>query len=290
MILIKRDEVYWQSGAIGRRIELSHAKRGRPKVGWEPAFSTKRCKPRIRVVRLREVATCEVCGSEFRRNSGRQACCSKSCACSKAGHVSRPPDGYSPPNKGKWTKPRPMSIGCCSVCGELLVNWTSQCLRVTCGRKQCRRQHALECANRLYAVKRKPCVVCGCAIERKSKRTCSKTCESIRRRESKRLSRRTCADLSLRKRLTVFERDQWMCQICGDVLVLWDWSLLWEGHRPPRNAPTIDHVIPVSKGGSNHLENLQAACYECNCLVKRDLLPGKYKIGGVRKPGGLFFR
>ncbi len=29
-------------------------------------------------------------------------------------------------------------------------------------------------------------------------------------------------------------------------------------------AATIDHIIPVSLGGTNHLENLQAAHQDCN--------------------------
>jgi len=34
-------------------------------------------------------------------------------------------------------------------------------------------------------------------------------------------------------------------------------------------ADTIDHVIPLSRGGSNDLSNLRPACYKCN-LEKGD--------------------
>jgi hypothetical protein len=49
-------------------------------------------------------------------------------------------------------------------------------------------------------------------------------------------------------RFAVFKRDLYTCQICGragGVLVL-------------------DHVIPVCRGGSNAMSNLQVLCVECN--------------------------
>lgn len=45
-----------------------------------------------------------------------------------------------------------------------------------------------------------------------------------------------------------------LCAYCGDT----------------ENKHTIDHVIPKSKGGTNRLENLVAACFNCNQL-KGDL-------------------
>jgi 5-methylcytosine-specific restriction endonuclease McrA len=35
-------------------------------------------------------------------------------------------------------------------------------------------------------------------------------------------------------------------------------------------APTLDHIVPLSKGGSHTYDNLQCACFRCNCAVKRD--------------------
>lgn len=38
---------------------------------------------------------------------------------------------------------------------------------------------------------------------------------------------------------------------------------------------TIDHIIPLSKGGTDMLENMQLAHYECNRL-KADMTPEEF--------------
>ncbi|NCC64746.1 MAG: HNH endonuclease, partial [Spirochaetia bacterium] len=48
----------------------------------------------------------------------------------------------------------------------------------------------------------------------------------------------------------VFKRDLFTCQYCGK--------------KAPEAILEIDHIIPVSKGGDNSIENLVAACRECN--------------------------
>ena len=36
-----------------------------------------------------------------------------------------------------------------------------------------------------------------------------------------------------------------------------------------RLAETVDHIVPVSRGGSNGPENIVLACWECN-MAKKD--------------------
>lgn len=60
----------------------------------------------------------------------------------------------------------------------------------------------------------------------------------------------------------IFERDAWICQLCkGPVR-----QDLPAGH--PR-AATLDHVVPLSRGGTHEPANVQLAHHACNSS-KRD--------------------
>jgi len=48
----------------------------------------------------------------------------------------------------------------------------------------------------------------------------------------------------------VFQRDQFRCQSCG--------------RSPSEVSLQVDHIIPLAKGGSNDLSNLQTLCANCN--------------------------
>jgi hypothetical protein len=55
----------------------------------------------------------------------------------------------------------------------------------------------------------------------------------------------------------VLDRDGWMCGLCGESI---DGSVRW----PDPASPSIDHITPVSRGGSHSMANLQAAHLGCN--------------------------
>jgi len=68
-------------------------------------------------------------------------------------------------------------------------------------------------------------------------------------------------------RRAIYDRDGLACYICGDQL-----DRLTEINDP--KAPTIDHVVPRSKGGTDDLDNLKTCCRDCN-VRKSDSMPAE---------------
>lgn len=66
----------------------------------------------------------------------------------------------------------------------------------------------------------------------------------------------------------VFERDHYICQICGMATNPNDKS--WNGNFGPY-SPTVDHILALANGGEHTWENVQCAHAKCNSW-KRDLL------------------
>lgn len=60
----------------------------------------------------------------------------------------------------------------------------------------------------------------------------------------------------------VYERDQWTCQLCGE-------AVLRDEVVPHPQAPTLDHVIALARGGTHESANVQLAHFYCN-VIKSD--------------------
>lgn len=58
-------------------------------------------------------------------------------------------------------------------------------------------------------------------------------------------------------RRLVFERDGWRCGICGEPV---DPDLRW----PHMGSATVDHIVPLSLGGTHTYDNTQCAHAYCN--------------------------
>ncbi|MBD2253686.1 HNH endonuclease [Nostoc parmelioides] len=60
----------------------------------------------------------------------------------------------------------------------------------------------------------------------------------------------------------VFQRDKLQCQSCGKTGLETDL--------------TIDHIIPLARGGQNDMSNLHTLCFECN-RRKTDQLDARFR-------------
>lgn len=66
------------------------------------------------------------------------------------------------------------------------------------------------------------------------------------------------ASIDSSKRFRVFKRDNFTCQYCGA--------------KAPHVVLEVDHIHPVSKGGTNDIKNLITSCHTCNRGKKSMLL------------------
>lgn len=68
-------------------------------------------------------------------------------------------------------------------------------------------------------------------------------------------------------RLDVYERDGWICGICGAPV-----KREWNDARKERLAPVLDHIVPVSKFGPHDMSNVCCAHRICNrAKLDRDM-------------------
>jgi hypothetical protein len=182
---------------------------------------------------------CDLCGEPAERKPGRRRCA----AC-------------RPVSKAKERS--------CTVCGLTHVSDRSWCS--ACHAESLRLRYRRVNGIALDAGPASCCRECGgelLAADNHRKVTmirqyCSAAC---RYRAKCRRRRVTRAGLPTDRyaAVDIFERDGWVCQLCGDGI---------DPAAEPRSpwSASIDHVVPVSMGGADVVSNVQAAHLRCNVV------------------------
>lgn len=206
------------------------------------------------------VRSCVVCFREFTPIAPKHRSCSSECSIElkrrkRAAYDARNPDRH----KGKVyaKKPRPLSPIITRSCPVCQAVFTSRTNKRFCS-KECGIRHP--CRNR-------SCSGCGVSLGFHSLKSLCDDCRVQRTKE------RDAVDRALRKHRgraekygveyehvdvrRVYARDGWKCGICGDRV---DRRLKY----PHRMSASLDHVMPLSLGGSHTYVNTQCAHWICN--------------------------
>lgn len=185
----------------------------------------------------------------------------------------------------------------CEACGLRIEQPRSG--KKYCGSDECNRERkrlaTLDYYNANYAVGevKYTCFLCETEFVRHARGThpnsghrtyCSKRCrKKVASRErrfngrggqnERRESRIRAATVERVRPHVVLKRDNWLCYICGERC---DPEAKW----PDPLYPTIDHVIPIAKGGEHSYANVKCACFGCNS-AKSDKHPDTLMIERV---------
>ena len=177
----------------------------------------------------------------------------------------------------------------CEVNAICSLTWVGEARKicVACGKPRGRLSTGLYCRNHNCPLahkrgvptgmsKCKYCGKCWKASSRYSLKRCPECIEKIEKRHAKEWKRdhgnhrKRCRVYGGRytpvKQDRIFERDNWACKMCG--------SAVRRGQKmfkgcDLRTYASIDHIIPLSRGGSHTEDNLQTLCMYCNSH-KRD--------------------
>lgn len=146
----------------------------------------------------------------------------------------------------RWAKDAPRPPDCCQKCAR---------------QRQGRRCSSCE-VTMPWSATRRVCDNCRDANLRESRRKS----KSKYGRNHRQRTRSRGAPYTAIRNSSIYERDNWECQICCRPLEK-VWKRVQRGDRPSPRARTVDHVIPLARGKDSpgHVwHNLIACCHECN--------------------------
>jgi HNH endonuclease len=198
--------------------------------------------------------TCEVCSVEYRHTYWAQRTCGRAC-------------GWTLRRAARKREPQPtypatrVYFRSCRQCESLFVSGHPQ--RSVCS-DSCRAARRVD--SWAQDTRRPPVNYirqcgCGAALPR-DRRKCDACVEATyrdgkRRRRHRDRARRRSVRSEPYTLAAIAERDSWSCGLCTRPV---DMAL----RVPDPQAPTIDHVLPLAKGGDDMSTNVQLAHFLCN--------------------------
>lgn len=215
--------------------------------------------------------TCEACQASYNATYKEQRTCSRACGVALRRTVTGTLDA-----EPKWPSSR-VEIRECAWCAQLAA--------FRRGRRYC----STDCRDEAVYVQRyrrvrpeRCCLNCGEAIPRSgisgSRQACGEECRRLLKRVARRRAkavaraagrlpgpthraraRRYGVEYEPVASRKVFDRDGWICQLCGEDV---DPELAY----PDPMSASLDHTVPMSKGGPHTYGNTQLAHWWCNVL------------------------
>lgn len=157
--------------------------------------------------------------------------------------------------------------GCriCPMCGEdkPLAEWSKGYCRACVAARM--RVHRLEHPYVPVEGRPLPCDCCGQTFmaDKRRNRYCSRECFAAYKNRANwkhmvaRRARLLAATVETFDRVEIFERDEWICQLCRS-------QVNRAVSAPHPDSPSLDHITPLARGGEHSRANAQTACLGCN--------------------------
>lgn len=227
---------------------------------------SKYCSKECARIRNTKLGTCRLCGASFVILArDRLIFCSRKCS-----------DEWLTLDRLTRPKVKPPSrppISCrvrfpaCKFCGVVFCAHVGRSYTYCsdgCMAKAAKRRDALRADRKLkgpFSIS-KVCTECQTTFEARSSlaKYCSNRCRKRGRGDGHQSRARHFGVVRESFGVTeIYERDGWTCGICGDPV---DADCKW----PERMCPSLDHIVPLSAGGSHTRDNVRCAHWLCNTL------------------------
>lgn len=220
-------------------------------------YCTFECSVTIR--RTLPVCECVHCGTMFQpRFADRMQYCSTDCKVAFKFNINKHKSA------DRYAKKRLVELHC-AYCNKSFTPDANE-YRTYCSKQCADKMYADKAVDKLTDIKATKIYVCKICNKQfnpeygnKIRFACSPECKTSLKRlySHNRRARLAAAFVANVPTHMIYERDDYMCKLCNQPLNM-------QVPAPHPLSPSIDHIIPISKGGTHEPNNVQAAHFICN--------------------------